>query len=139
MLPISRLTRKSRSRRSSLLLLLAPPHGYRPDRSKASAAEQYLHLQRNWAGVNVYVIDTGIRVTHNEFGGRASGAVTEITDANGTNDCNGHGTNVAGIIGATTYGVAKGVNLHAVRVLDCSGNGTVSGPIAGVDWVTTNA
>jgi len=116
-----------------------PPTGIdRIDRRLLPLNNTYTYSETG-AGVNVYVIDTGIRVTHNEFGGRASGAVTEITDANGTNDCNGHGTNVAGIIGATTYGVAKGVNLHAVRVLDCSGNGTVSGAIAGVDWVTTNA
>ena len=91
------------------------------------------------AGVNAYVIDTGIRVTHVEFGGRASGSFTAITDGNGTNDCNGHGTHVSGTIGGITFGVAKQVNLHAVRVLDCTGSGTVSGVIAGVDWVTNNA
>jgi aqualysin 1 len=91
------------------------------------------------AGVHVYVIDTGIRTTHTEFGGRASGAFTSINDGNGTNDCDGHGTHVSGTIGGTTYGVAKSVTLHAVRVLDCSGSGTTSGVIAGVDWVTAHA
>jgi len=91
------------------------------------------------SGVSVYVIDTGIRVTHNEFGGRATGAFTSINDGNGTNDCAGHGTHVAGTIGGTTYGVAKGVALYAVRVLNCSGSGTTSGVIAGIDWVTANA
>ncbi len=90
------------------------------------------------AGVNVYVIDTGIRTTHTEFGGRAVSGFTSITDGNGTNDCNGHGTHVAGTIGGATYGVAKGVTLYAVRVLDCSGSGSTSGVIAGIDWVTNN-
>src|SRR5574341_85518 len=91
------------------------------------------------AGDHVYIIDTGIRTTHTEFGGRASGGYTAINDGNGTNDCHGHGTHVAGTVGGSTYGVAKGVTLVAVRVLDCSGSGTWSGVIAGVDWVTANA
>ncbi|MCS7219587.1 MAG: S8 family peptidase [Thermus sp.] len=88
------------------------------------------------AGVNVYVIDTGIRTTHADFGGRAFVAY----DALGGNgqDCNGHGTHVAGTVGGTTYGVAKGVRLYAVRVLDCNGSGTNSGVIAGVNWVLQN-
>jgi subtilisin family serine protease len=90
------------------------------------------------AGVNVYILDTGIRTTHVEFGGRASGAFTAINDGNGTNDCNGHGTHVAGTVGGATYGVAKAVTLYAVRVLDCANTGTVSGLIAGIDWVTQN-
>jgi hypothetical protein len=90
------------------------------------------------SGVNAYIVDTGIRTTHTEFGGRASGAYTAVTDGNGTNDCNGHGTHVAGTVGSATYGVAKGVRLYAVRVLDCNGSGTTSGVIAGVDWVTQN-
>ncbi len=91
------------------------------------------------ANVDVYVIDTGIRATHTEFGGRVSTfGFTAISDGNGTNDCNGHGTHVSGTIGGATYGVAKSVTLHAVRVLDCSGSGSTSGVIAGVDWVTAN-
>ena len=90
------------------------------------------------SGVNAYIIDTGIRTTHTEFGGRASGVFTSVNDGNGTNDCAGHGTHVAGTVGGSTYGVAKAVKLYAVRVLDCSGNGSVSGVIAGVDWVTAN-
>jgi serine protease len=89
--------------------------------------------------VNVYVIDTGIRSTHTEFGGRVSTVGhTSINDGNGTNDCNGHGTHVAGTIGGATYGVAKGVTLHAVRVLGCNGSGSTSGVIAGIEWVTNN-
>jgi len=90
------------------------------------------------AGVNVYILDTGIRTTHVEFGGRASGAFTAINDGKGTNDCNGHGTHVAGTVGGATYGVAKSATLYAVRVLDCANTGTVSGLIAGIDWVTQN-
>ncbi|HEX6291589.1 MAG TPA: S8 family serine peptidase [Herpetosiphonaceae bacterium] len=87
-------------------------------------------------GVNVYVIDTGIRPTHQEFGGRAAIAY----DAFGGNgqDCNGHGTHVAGTVGGSTYGVAKRARIYGVRVLDCGGSGSFSGVIAGVDWVTNN-
>jgi subtilisin family serine protease len=91
------------------------------------------------AGVTVYVIDTGIRASHNDFGGRVDVAhgYTAVNDQNGTNDCNGHGTHVAGTIGGTTYGVAKQVTLVPVRVLDCSGSGSTAGVIAGVDYVTS--
>jgi serine protease len=90
------------------------------------------------AGVHAYIIDTGIRATHTEFGGRVSTGFTAIDDGNGTNDCNGHGTHVAGTVGGATYGVAKEVTLHPVRVLDCGGSGSTSGVIQGVDWVTAN-
>jgi aqualysin 1 len=89
-------------------------------------------------GVNAYVIDTGIRITHTQFGGRAISGFDAVGDGNGTNDCNGHGTHVSGTIGGATYGVAKNVKLYAVRVLDCAGSGTNAGVIAGVDWVTAN-
>jgi subtilisin family serine protease len=92
----------------------------------------------NWtgSGVRAYVIDTGIRTTHSQFGTRAAVSF----DAFGGNgqDCNGHGTHVAGTIGGSTYGVAKNVLLRAVRVLDCNGSGSTSGVIAGVDWVRLN-
>jgi subtilisin family serine protease len=90
------------------------------------------------AGVNAYIIDTGILATHNEFGGRVESGYTAINDGRGTNDCHGHGTHVAGTVGGATYGVAKGVRLYAVRVLNCSGSGTNAGVIAGIDWVTGN-
>jgi subtilisin family serine protease len=91
------------------------------------------------AGVTAYVIDTGIRKTHNEFGGRAvHGADTTTPLGLTSDDCNGHGTHVAGTIGGSTYGVAKSVRLVAVRVLDCAGVGLNSSVIAGVDWVTGN-
>ena len=90
------------------------------------------------AGVNAYIIDTGIQVSHNEFGGRASVAFDSVGDGRNGVDCNGHGTHVAGTVGGATYGVAKNVSLYAVRVLNCSGSGTTSGVIAGVDWVAGN-
>jgi subtilisin family serine protease len=82
------------------------------------------------------VIDTGIRTSHSQFGGRAS----NVFDAFGGSgaDCNGHGTHVAGTIGGSTYGVAKSALLRGVRVLDCNGSGSTSGVIAGVDWVRNN-
>jgi aqualysin 1 len=88
------------------------------------------------AGVTAYVIDTGIRVTHNEFGGRASSGWDFVDNDADASDCNGHGTHVAATIGGTTYGVAKGVSLVAVRVLDCTGSGLWSWIIAGIDYVT---
>lgn len=88
-------------------------------------------------GVTVYVIDTGIRIDHTEFGGGAS-IGTDVFGGDG-NDCNGHGTHVAATIGGTTYGIAKNAALVAVRVLDCNGSGTTSGVISGVDWVRINA
>jgi len=90
------------------------------------------------SGVRAYIIDTGIRRTHSQFGGRAFAGYDAIGDGQNSNDCNGHGTHVAGTVGGSTYGVAKGVSLYAVRVLDCAGNGTDSGVIAGVDWVRQN-
>jgi len=89
-------------------------------------------------GVRAYIIDTGIRNSHSDFGGRASSGYTAISDGRGTDDCNGHGTHVAGTVGGTAYGVAKQASLVAVRVLNCRGSGTNSGVIAGVDWVTAN-
>jgi subtilisin family serine protease len=90
------------------------------------------------AGVSTYIIDTGIRRTHSQFGGRALSGYTSINDGNGTDDCHWHGTHVAGTVGGVTLGVARQATLYAVRVLDCSGSGTTSGVIAGVDWVTAN-
>src|SRR4029077_17264650 len=89
------------------------------------------------AGVSAYVIDTGIRFNHTQFGGRAVSGFDAV-DGGTADDCNGHGTHVSGTIGGSTYGIAKGVTLVGVRVLDCQGSGTTSGVIAGIEWVTTN-
>jgi len=90
------------------------------------------------AGVKAYVIDTGIRLTHADFGGRAVTGFDAIVPGGSAADCNGHGTHVAGTVGGATYGVAKSVTLVAVRVLSCGGVGLTSWVIAGVDWVTGN-
>ena len=91
------------------------------------------------AGVTVYVLDTGIRTTHKEFGGRATSGWDFVDKDANADDCKGHGTHVAGTIGGATYGVAKDVKLVSVRVLDCQGHGSYSGIIAGIDWVTKHA
>ncbi len=90
-------------------------------------------------GVRVYIIDSGIRASHADFGGRATAAFTAVTDGYGTADCNGHGTHVAGTVGGSTWGVAKQVTLIGVRVFGCEGSGYTSTVIAGVEWVTANA
>ncbi|MER5264487.1 S8 family serine peptidase [Actinosynnema sp. NPDC002837] len=89
------------------------------------------------SNVRAYIIDTGIRTTHSDFGGRATWG-TNTVDTNNT-DCNGHGTHVAGTVGGTAHGVAKGVRLIAVKVLNCAGSGTTAGVVNGVNWVTQNA
>jgi subtilisin family serine protease len=91
------------------------------------------------SNVHAYIIDTGIRTTHQEFGGRASVGTDTVGDGRNGQDCNGHGTHVSGTVGGSTVGLAKGVKLVAVRVLDCNGSGTNAGVIKGVDWVTKNA
>ncbi len=88
------------------------------------------------SGVTAYVIDTGIRITHSEFGGRASYGTDTIDGDSTAQDCNGHGTHVAGTIGGANYGVAKAVSLIGVRVLDCNGSGSTSAVVGGIDWVT---
>jgi subtilisin family serine protease len=89
-------------------------------------------------GVRAYIVDTGIRLTHSQFVGRVSTGYDAVTAGGNANDCNGHGTHVAGTVGGTTHGVAKAASLIAVRVLDCAGSGTTAGVIAGVDWVANN-
>ncbi|WP_084467414.1 S8 family peptidase [Actinokineospora inagensis] len=87
--------------------------------------------------VTAYIIDTGIRTTHQDFGGRAVWGTNTSGDGK-DKDCNGHGTHVAGTVGGATYGVAKGVKLIAVKVLDCSGEGDTTTVTAGIDWATAN-
>jgi subtilisin family serine protease len=90
------------------------------------------------AGVTAYVVDTGILASHTDFGGRVAAGWTAVADGNGTTDCNGHGTHVAGTVAGTTYGVAKSATLVPVRVLDCSGSGYNSDVVAGLDWIAAN-
>lgn len=86
------------------------------------------------AGVNVYVMDTGVS-PHNEFGSRLVAGYSAVNDGRGTLDCNGHGTHVAGSAAGATLGVAAGARVVPVRVMDCSGNGSGSAILAGIDWV----
>jgi len=105
-------------------------------------ADRPLDTQYNFtgtgAGVNVFIIDTGIRGDNVEFTSRVRAGYSAIADTLGTFDCNGHGTHVAGTVGGTTWGVAKAVALVPVRVLDCGGSGSWSGVIAGIDWVANS-
>ncbi|MFM8867301.1 MAG: S8 family serine peptidase [Ilumatobacteraceae bacterium] len=87
------------------------------------------------SGTRSYIIDTGVLGGHADFGGRVASGFDAIGGGNGWGDCNGHGTHVAGTVGGTTYGVAKQTTIVPVRVLDCAGSGTISGVIAGLDWV----
>ncbi|MET0237327.1 MAG: S8 family peptidase [Kibdelosporangium sp.] len=91
------------------------------------------------ANVTAYVIDTGIRATHSDFGGRVAGGIDFVDDDGDPADDNGHGTFIAGIIGGSRFGVAKQINLVPVRVLNSQGSGTIADVVAGVDWVTRNA
>jgi subtilisin family serine protease len=115
---------------------------------RSQSTDGSFHYDGDGSGITVYVVDTGIRGDHVEFGGRVDNAhgFTAINDGNGDNDCDGlpgtnhggHGTHVAGIVGSNTWGVAKGVRLVPVRVLDCKGEGNSSGVVAGLDWVIAN-
>lgn len=96
------------------------------------------NYNKTGSGVNAYIVDTGILASHQEFNGRVQTGYSAIADNNGTNDCNGHGTHVAGTVGGSTYGIAKNVGLVPVRVLDCAGSGAMSGVIAGLDWIIQN-
>ncbi|MBE0370480.1 S8 family peptidase [Pseudoalteromonas aurantia] len=97
------------------------------------------HYDYDGSGVTAYVIDTGVLISHNEFGNRASHGYDFVDNDSNATDCNGHGTHVAGTVGGSSYGVAKNVNVVGVRVLGCNGSGTNSGVIAGINWVKNNA
>lgn len=106
--------------------------------------EGLYHYNYQGAGVNAFIIDTGLRSDHVEFTGRVQPGYNVAPDSTGvinstnTSDCNGHGTHVSGTVGGTVYGVAKGVTLIPVRVLDCAGSGSASGVIAGINWVAAS-
>uniref|UniRef100_A0AAU2JQ80 S8 family peptidase n=1 Tax=Streptomyces sp. NBC_00049 TaxID=2903617 RepID=A0AAU2JQ80_9ACTN len=92
----------------------------------------------NAEGVTVYVVDTGINLRHQEFGGRARSGYNAVF-MEGSGDCNGHGTHVAGTVGGQTYGVAKGVSLVSVKVANCRGSGSLSGILKGLEWMVKDA
>jgi len=90
------------------------------------------------SGVTTYILDTGVYSAHSEFTGRVSNGFTAVADGKGTEDCHGHGTHVAGTVAGTVYGVAKQATIVPVRVLSCTGSGSWSGVIAGIDWTITH-
>ncbi|MBB5825089.1 S8 family peptidase [Micromonospora carbonacea] len=115
-----------------------PPWGLdRTDQAALPLSKSYNYTSAG-TGVTAYIIDTGININHNDFGGQAADGYDAVDNALPAADCNGHGTHVSGTVGGTTYGVAKDVKLVAVRVLNCRGRGTNAGVIGGVNWVTSN-
>jgi subtilisin family serine protease len=109
----------------------------RVDQPNLPLDQSYTYTQ-DGTGVDAYIIDCGILLSHTDFGGRAVTGFDAVTSGGLAIDGNGHGTHVAGTVGGTAYGIAKNVKLIAVRVLDANGSGTISGVIAGVDWVTSD-
>ena len=110
----------------------------RVDQRNLPLSKSYDDLYNTGSNIPVYVVDTGIYAAHSDFDSRVTAGFSVISDGIGSNDCNGHGTHVAGTIGGKTFGIAKTVTLIPVRVLNCSGSGTYSGVIAGLDWIATN-
>jgi subtilisin family serine protease len=111
----------------------------RSDQRSRSFDRRFSYPDSAGSGVAVYVIDTGVRPDHVDVAGRVTSGYTVISDGNGTNDCNGHGTHVAGTAAGTVWGMAKQASIVPVRVLGCNGSGTTSGVIAGMDWVAGHA
>ncbi|WAZ20679.1 S8 family peptidase [Streptomyces cinnabarinus] len=110
----------------------------RIDQTSLPLSGTYTYPDSAGSGVTVYVIDTGVRITHTQISGRASYGYDAVDGDTSAGDGNGHGTHVATTIAGSTYGVAKKANIVAVRVLNNSGSGTTAGVIAGIDWVTAN-
>ncbi|MFF5785684.1 S8 family peptidase [Streptomyces sp. NPDC012693] len=110
----------------------------RIDQADAAGDQKYAYPDNGGEGVTAYVIDTGVRVSHQDFGGRATHGFDAVDNDNTADDGNGHGTHVAGTIAGTSHGVAKKSKIVAVRVLDDNGSGTTEQVVAGIDWVTQN-
>ncbi|MCB8902889.1 MULTISPECIES: S8 family peptidase [unclassified Streptomyces] len=111
----------------------------RIDQKALPLNQSYTYPDTAGQGVTAYIIDTGVRITHSDFGGRASYGYDAIDNDNTAQDGHGHGTHVAGTVAGTSYGVAKKAKIVGVRVLDNSGSGTTEQVVAGIDWVTRNA
>ncbi|GAA4914955.1 peptidase inhibitor I9 [Stackebrandtia albiflava] len=111
----------------------------RIDQDSLPLDDSYTYPDSAGSGVTAYIIDTGADLDHPDFGGRMTSGADTVDNDDDAEDCQGHGTHVAGTVGGTEYGVAKSVDMVAVRVLDCNGSGTYDGVIAGVEWVTANA
>ncbi|MGW6395684.1 S8 family serine peptidase [Streptomyces sp. NPDC055103] len=110
----------------------------RIDQADTAGDQKYTYPDNGGEGVTAYVIDTGVRISHQDFGGRASHGFDAVDNDNTADDGNGHGTHVAGTIAGTSHGVAKKSKVVAVRVLDDNGSGTTEQVVAGIDWVTQN-
>ncbi|NBM15870.1 S8 family peptidase [Streptomyces sp. GC420] len=111
----------------------------RIDQAALPLDQSYTYDDTAGEGVTAYVIDTGVRITHTDFGGRASYGYDAVDNDNTAQDGHGHGTHVAGTVAGTSYGVAKKARVVGVRVLNNSGSGTTAQVVAGIDWVTQNA
>ncbi|CAM5680661.1 S8 family peptidase [Streptomyces tanashiensis] len=110
----------------------------RIDQAETAGDDKYTYPDGGGEGVTAYVIDTGVRITHQDFGGRATHGFDAVDNDDSADDGNGHGTHVAGTIAGTSHGVAKKARIVAVRVLDDNGSGTTEQVVAGIDWVTKN-
>ncbi|MGO4636106.1 S8 family serine peptidase [Streptomyces sp. 2RAF24] len=110
----------------------------RIDQTETAGDEKYAYPDGGGEGVTAYVIDTGVRISHQDFGGRATHGFDAVDNDDTADDGNGHGTHVAGTIAGTSHGVAKKAKIVAVRVLDDNGSGTTEQVVAGIDWVTKN-
>ncbi|GAA2778893.1 S8 family peptidase [Streptomyces showdoensis] len=110
----------------------------RIDQTETAGDEKYTYPDGGGEGVTAYVIDTGVRISHQDFGGRAASGFDAVDNDDSADDGNGHGTHVAGTIAGTSHGVAKKAKIVAVRVLDDNGSGTTEQVVAGIDWVTQN-
>ncbi|OII60362.1 serine protease [Streptomyces sp. CC53] len=111
----------------------------RIDQRNLPLNQSYTYPDPGGEGVTTYIIDTGVRISHNDFGGRAVNGYDAVDNDNVAQDGHGHGTHVAGTVAGSAYGVAKKAKIVAVRVLDNNGSGTTAGVVAGIDWVTQNA
>lgn len=117
----------------SMTTVTAPSWGLDRIDQRTGLNNNYSYLT-NGAGVDIYIVDTGVLASHEQFGSRVKAGFSTIVDGRNSSDCNGHGTHVAATAAGSTFGVAPAANIIPVRVLDCNGAGSVSGVIAGIEW-----